>query len=171
MKRHFAPCLLLGLALALPAAAQEAGHAGHDASEAQDSHASHAAHDAHDAQADAPAFPAQRWRPDEPLSQGMQRVRAATTALAHGGHGHLDDAQVANIAAELQAAVDAMFAGCKLEPEPDAALHPLLARVLGAATALRENGFDAGALATLEQVLADYPRLFDDPAWSESQSD
>lgn len=179
MKRICTPGLLLGLALALalPAMAQDAGHTGHDAHEAQDSHAGHDAHAAqdshagHDAHAGAIQYPAQRWSPDQPLSEGMQRVRAATAALSHGDHGHLDQAQVDNIAAELQSAVDAMFAQCKLEPEPDAALHPLLARVLGAATTLRENGFDADALATLEQVLADYPRLFDDPAWSESQSD
>jgi hypothetical protein len=165
MKRPFLAGLLLGLVLALPALAQDAGHDAHDAHAAQDGHA------AHDAPTGSPAFPAQRWTPDPPLSDGMQRVRAATAALAHGGHGHLDRAQVDNIAAELQSAVEAMFAQCKLEPEPDAALHPLLARVLGAATVLREHGFDAGALATLEQVLADYPRLFDDPAWSASQSD
>ncbi|HLS84191.1 MAG TPA: DnrO protein [Arenimonas sp.] len=171
--------LLLGLALALPAAAQEHPHASHDAHPAQDSHETHDAHpaqdshetlgqDAHDAHVShgETVFPATRWSPDEPLSQGMQRVRAATLSLSHADHGHLDGAQVDAIADELQSAVEAMFAQCKLDPEPDAALHPLLARVLTAATSLREAGFDAGALAMLEQVLADYPRLFDDPAWN-----
>ena len=162
----FVPCV--------PALAGDHGHANGQDTAAQDhgvAHDAHASGDSHGARAAAAGFPARRWAPDAPLSQGMQRVRAATTALAHGGHGHLDQAQVRNIADELQSAVEAMFAQCKLDPEPDAALHPLLARVLGAATTLREKGFDAGALASLEQVLADYPRLFDDPAWSEAQSD
>ena len=64
-----------------------------------------------------------------------------------------------------------MFAECKLEPEPDAALHPLLARVLVAADTLSTSGFDADALADLQAVVARYPLLFDDPAWSASQSD
>lgn len=165
MKRICSAALLLGLALT--ATGQEGSHAGHDAHPPQHHPM---AHDA-DASRGTTDYPVVRWRPDEPLARGMQRLRAATAALSHGGHGHLDDAQVKNIAAELQSAVEAMFAQCRLEPEPDAALHPLLARVLAAATTLRERGFDAGALATLEQVLSDYPRLFDDPAWSDSQID
>lgn len=171
MKHPAATVLALALALSAPALAGEHGHeAGDDhvASSQDVAHDQHAAHAVHAASTD---LPVHRWAPDTPLTQGMQRVRAATEALAHGGHGHLDKAQVANIADELQSAVEAMFAQCKLDPEPDAALHPLLARVLGAVATLREHGFDAGALATLEQVFADYPRLFDDPAWSESQSD
>ncbi|KFL36649.1 hypothetical protein N788_03290 [Arenimonas donghaensis DSM 18148 = HO3-R19] len=129
-------------------------------------HEAHAAHEALDE-----ATPARRWLPDAPLSRGMQRVRSATETLGHGSHGHLDDAQVRGIAAELKAAVDMMFAECKLDPEPDAALHPLLARVLMASNTLSESGYDATALAELQAVVARYPLLFDDPAWSASQSD
>lgn len=142
------------------AASEAAASAGHDA---------HESHDGHVMPDD--ALPARRWTPDAPLSRGMQRVRAATATLDHGSHGHLDDAQVRNIAAELKSAVDTMFAECKLEPEPDAALHPLLARVLLAADTLSTSGFDADALADLQAVVARYPLLFDDPAWSASQSD
>ena len=39
----------------------------------------------------------------------------------------LDEAQVKAVAAELEAAVQDMIARCRLDPEPDAALHPLLA--------------------------------------------
>lgn len=129
-------------------------------------HASHAAHDTGEE-----AAPARRWTPDAPLGRGMQRVRLATAALGHGSHGHLDDAQVRNIAAELKSAVEMMFAECKLEPEPDAALHPLLARVLVASNTLSESGFDARALSELQAVVGRYPLLFDDPSWSASQSD
>lgn len=151
-------CLAL---LPLPALAGEHAHA-----QAADPHAQEATAPAHDA-----AAPATRWRPDAPLSRGMQRVRAATAALEHGEHGHLDAAQVQGIAAELRAAVDEMFANCRLEPEPDAALHPLLARVLGASRALAAGEFNQDALDELRAVLARYPVLFDDAAWSLSQSD
>ena len=142
------------------------GHEEHAAAPSEDVHEPHAAHGAIDE-----ALPARRWTPDAPLSRGMQRVRAATATLDHGSHAHLDDAQVRNIAAELKSAVDMMFAECKLEPEPDAALHPLLARVLVASNTLSESGFDADALAELQAVVARYPLLFDDPTWSASQSD
>lgn len=129
-------------------------------------HEAHAAHEALDE-----AVPVRRWRPDAPLSRGMQRVRSATETLDHGGHGHLDDDQVRGIAAELKSAVTMMFAECKLDPEPDAALHPLLARVLTASNTLSDSGYDATAVAELQAVVARYPLLFEDPAWSASQSD
>lgn len=110
------------------------------------------------------------WPADEPLSRGMARVRTATLALEHAAHVPLEPAQVRDIAAELRSATQMMFAECRLAPAPDAALHPLLATVLEAAGRL-EHGFDAGALASLQAVLARYPRLFDDAAWSASQSD
>lgn len=110
------------------------------------------------------------WPADEPLSRGMARVRAATQTLGHAAHGHLDPAQVRGIADELRSATRMMFDECRLPPAPDAALHPLLAAVLDAAGAL-DHGFDADALASLQAVVARYPRLFVDAAWSESQSD
>lgn len=155
--------LALGLALLLPLSALAGEHAH---AEAADQHAHETAASARDA-----AAPTTRWQPDAPLSRGMQRVRAATAALEHGEHGHLDAAQVQGIAAELRAAVDEMFANCRLDPEPDAALHPLLARVLTASRALSGGEFDQAALEELRAVLARYPELFADAAWSVSQSD
>lgn len=161
--------LALSLALVLAPGLGVAGVSGSDA-HAQYAHGSDALpHEAHVAAAtEESALPARRWSPDAPLSRGMQRVRAATSTLEHGSHGHLDAAQVRKIAAELKSAVETMFAQCKLEPEPDAALHPLLARVLVASNTLAEAGFDAGALAELQAVLARYPLIFDDPSWEAS---
>jgi hypothetical protein len=152
---------LLFFGLMCAAGASGAGEPRHgDAS--HDAHAPPAHHDARDQAAPA----ASRWQADEPLSRGMQRVRAATQALSHGAHGHLDVAQVRAIAGQLDAAVRDMFAQCRLDPEPDAALHPLLARVLQASARLAEGQFDPQALSWLEAVLARYPQLFEDAAWS-----
>ncbi|MCX7032379.1 MAG: hypothetical protein NT046_00175 [Arenimonas sp.] len=129
------------------------------------SHAAHAPPAEHDARGQAPAH-AVRWQADEPLSRGMQRVRTATQALAHGAHGHLERAQIQAIAGQLEAAVQDMFTQCRLEPEPDAALHPLLARVLQASARLADGRFDPQAFAELEDVLARYPQLFEDATWS-----
>ncbi|GAB2490934.1 DnrO protein [Arenimonas alkanexedens] len=143
--------------------AAQAEHAEHGA---PDAHADHLLPDGHDT---AP-LPAIRWASDAPLREGMRRVRRATQSLAHGGHGHLDSGQVQAIAAELEAAVLDMFARCKLAPEPDAALHPLLARVLDSSKKLSAGEFDPAALADLEAVLTRYPALFEDADWSEDHS-
>ncbi len=172
MSLRFLPLLMLVPALAFagghahdPSDAPAGAHAGAKAGEA-----AHAAHAPAPPAADAPLPAGAPWPADEPLSRGMARVRAATTALDHAAHGHLDPVQVKGIAAELRSAVQMMFAECRLEPAPDAALHPLLASVLDAAGAL-EQGFDARALESLQAVVARYPALFVDAAWSESQSD
>lgn len=112
------------------------------------------------------AVPAVRWQAGEPLARGMRRVRAATQSLSQGAHGRLDSAQIKGVAKELDDAVQEMFAQCRLDAEPDAALHPLLARVLQASARLASGDFDAQALAGLEAVLARYPLLFDDATWS-----
>lgn len=131
-----------------------------------DDHAN--AHDTghgHGPATDEVAAPATRWKADAPLAAGMQRIRVATQALAHGQHGHLDAAQIRALSAELRAAVRDMFANCKLAPEPDAALHPLLARVLAASESLDDGKAAAAVIAELESVLARYPQLFEDAAW------
>ena len=107
----------------------------------------------------------QRWPADAPLRAGMARISVATDALAHGQHGHLDARQVAALADELQSAVNDIIAGCKLEPAADAALHPLLGRVLSAARALREAPAATAQHGELREVLRLYPQLFEDPGW------
>jgi hypothetical protein len=153
-------CVLL-VAFMLATALARAGELPHDGA-SHGAHAPPAGHVSHDQASD----PVVRWQADEPLARGMQRLRAATRALSHGAHGHLDVAQVQAISRQLDAAVRDMFAQCRLEPEPDAALHPLLARVLQASARLAGGRFDPQALAELEAVLARYPQLFEDAAWT-----
>jgi hypothetical protein len=127
-----------------------------------------AGHDEHAAAATGPveAPPAgQRWATDAPLRAGMARVRIATHALEPLQHGPMEAAQVRAQADEIQAAVNAMFAQCHLPPQPDAALHPLLAKLLIASQALRDKPADGAPLAVLTDVLTRYPQLFDDSEW------
>lgn len=105
-----------------------------------------------------------RWLADAPLREGMGRVRTATNALTHREHGHLDLGQVQALADEIRSAVQYMFANCRLDSEPDTALHPLLARLLGASQALRDNPRDADVVPELQDVLDRYGKLFDDGA-------
>lgn len=158
MKPRISPLFIALMLVAGPLGASERPH--HPAR-----HQAHASPVVRDSPGEAFA-PAVRWQADEPLARGMQRVRAATHSLSQGAHGPLEVAQVRAVAAELDAAVQEMFALCRLAPEPDAALHPLLARVLQARARLAKGVFDAQALADLEVVLARYPLLFEDATWS-----
>lgn len=108
----------------------------------------------------------QLWQADEPLKAGMRRVRTAAMELAHLEHGALEPARTRELAVEIQAAVNDMFANCKLAPEPDAALHPLLARLLTASQALQDRPTDAAPVADVHAVLERYPQMFDDAEWA-----
>lgn len=149
---------LLGLALmaAAPFAFAQEGH---------DTHAH--GHDAH-AAAEAVPAPEKRWAVDAPLQAGMAKIRAAVDSLAHHEKGHLDAAQVTTLATTIEEQVQYLIANCKLDPKADAALHGIIGDLLAGAKALKDKPADAAPVATLRAALADYPKYFDDPAWSPS---
>lgn len=134
-----------------------------------EAHASVDAHDStHDgaiANAGGTGFPVPadhvRWTPDAPLMEGMSRVRTALAGLE--AESHPDDATVLSLAGDIDAAVDYMFANCKLPAEPDIALHAILARLMADSSALKSNPSDASPVADMHDALHNYAQLFDDP--------
>ncbi len=159
------PLLVAGLVLASATASAQHEHGVHGQP------ADHAAHHAHATHAGAHAATAPAtvaaghvpWTPDAPLVAGMARVAAAVDTLAHHEMGHLADSDALALADGIDAAIRDMFANCRLEPEPDAALHGVLARLMAATGALRANPADASPVAGMRAALADYRRLFADP--------
>ena len=169
-----APALAGGQAPTAPQ--QHAEHATHDEhatpapheqADAQTHDSAHGAHDHHAGHAAMPEVAAGhvRWPIDTALGRGMARVQAGSDALA-GLHatGTPDPARSRVIAEELRSAVNTMFAECRLPPEPDAALHRLLAQVLDAARQLADGDLGGAAATQLRTVLTRYRELFDDPA-------
>lgn len=177
--------LVAALALALGgghAIAQDAhSHAGHQAHAAHavadhaadQPHGDHGADHPHDpdhhaAHHGALEIPADHvpWTPDEPLMNGMRRVSTAVDGLAHHEMGHLDDEQVLALSGEVDAAIAYMFAHCSLEPEPDIALHGLLARLMAGTRDLKEDPASATPVAGMRAAVEDYPKLFEDPEFA-----
>jgi len=142
--------VVLGAGLALPS-----GRA-----MAQDQHQ----HDAASEAAAAP-IPATRYQPDAPLRAGMRTVHQTVAELVHAEKGHMGTAMIRDRAGTIESAVVEMFANCKLEPTPDAALHGILVPLLGAAQALKANPADTAPVARMRDIIAAYPRYFDDPGW------
>lgn len=110
--------------------------------------------------------PRQRWATDAPLRKGMAEIRTAVDALRHYEHGSIGPEQAATLATAVEAQVAYLVANCRLEPEADAALHAIIARLMQGAAALKADATDMAAVATLRQALEDYPRQFDDPGWT-----
>jgi hypothetical protein len=128
---------------------------------AQAEHHAHAAHGAAPELAEG-----QRWATDAPLREAMLRIRDGVAASAPAFHASALSADAARaLAAAVEADVQFMIANCRLEPEPDAALHALIGRMLGAAEALRAGPLSADGLPRLEAALNDYGSAFDHPGW------
>lgn len=181
-----AAALGLGLALTPSAArAQDGTHSHTEHQHAEHQQTSSAAADAHghdahsdvahahaDHHSDTAAMPIPadhvKWEPDAPLMEGMRRMRDAMTGLHHHELGHLNDTQVDQLATQVDEAAAYMFANCKLEAEPDVALHGVLARLMAGAEALHADPADPAPVADMSAALADYPRLFDDPGFAQA---
>ncbi len=134
-------------------------HMDEEAQHATDEHADHAATVA------LPTPPATPWASDAPLREGMRRMHQAVNALEHAEHGHLDAAQTTAVTQQVQDAANFMFANCKLTPEPDAALHGLLATLMTGAAAIKANPADTSPAASMREAVALYPRMFEDATW------
>ncbi|WP_222565247.1 DnrO protein [Novilysobacter antarcticus] len=166
----------IGLGLALSPSAVQAqdsthSHAQHQQAKpaAADAH-KHAAHADHHADTAVMTIPADhvKWEPDAPLMEGMRRMRDAMAGLHHHEMGHLDEAQVDQLATQVDEAAAYMFANCTLDAEPDVALHAVLARLMAGAEALHGDPADPSPVADMTAALADYPKLFDDPGFAEA---
>ena len=127
--------------------------------------ASEAAHAGHGeaARAEPPVPPAgQRWQADAALTRGMQQLRELSLDLERLPD-RADAATLATFGERIEHTVHKLFAECRLEPEPDAALHAMLVEVLDARRQLGSAQPDAAAAqVTLERVLRQYREHFVD---------
>lgn len=126
--------------------------------------AQHSAHHPAAAPAAQAATPAVRYATDAPLRKGMADIRTAVGMLEHAEHGHLDATQVRNLAGNIERSIGTIIAECKLAPEADAALHGVIGGLGQGIAALKEDPSNLAPVAGMRAALADYARMFDDPA-------
>lgn len=129
-----------------------------DAQKGADEHAAHAT-------AGAPALPSTPWASDAPLREGMRRMHQAVVTLGHAENGHLDATQTTAAAQHVQDAANYMITNCKLAPEPDAALHGVLATLMTGAAAIKGDPANTTPVASMRDAVALYPRMFEDAKW------
>lgn len=108
----------------------------------------------------------QRWASNAPLRQGMTAIREAVVQALHADTSRALSAAEANrLADTIRTQVDYLVAYCVLAPEPDAALHGLLGKLLEGAEGLRQNPADEAALDAIVTALKEYPVYFDHAGW------
>lgn len=151
--------MLLAFALLVPSAGVASEDAAQTPSKPPDPHDHHAAPAIPDAATPA-ATPHSAWSTDAPLREGMARIEAARRTARAG-----DEGTTTALAATIDAAIAHMIANCRLEPDADAALHPILGELANAASTLRSRAGDEVALSTIDASLAAYASRFDHPGF------
>lgn len=144
--------ILAAIVLLIGAAVLVKHHwSGHNSEGHEHDHADHAQHADHNTTMKLNG--GQRWATDEALRTGMQRIHVATRQNSP------DLAQI------IRQQVDYLIANCKLEPEADATLHGIIARLLAGADALEKNPASIEGMENIRQALHQYPEYFDHPGW------
>jgi hypothetical protein len=152
--------LVLAVACGREEAGPELDSAGVASSESQAAHM-------HESDATAPVLAeGERWATDEPLRASMLKIRAGVEATMPAYQsGTLDANQAQSLGAMVEQNVTYMIQNCKLEPEPDAALHVLIGRMLTASAAMKKDPASPAGWPELRAVLHDYAAAFDHPGW------
>jgi hypothetical protein len=149
--------ILLAAALA---AASLAGcsRGGDTTSAAPVAHDAQDPHDAHGTQEVAVARPeGGLWPTDEALRAGMSRIEAAVEQASVP----LSGEHAGELARTVEENVTFIVKNCKLPPEPDAALHVLIGRMMTAASQLKDETTSGAGVAQLVRALHDYRATFD----------
>lgn len=110
-----------------------------------------------------------KWATDEPLRNGMGRIRGLVEPrLDAAHHGKLGAEQYRDLAAQVEAEVGTIVANCRLEPKADAMLHLVIADLLEGADAMAGKNAklrsDQGLVKVVTALNA-YGRHFDHPGF------
>lgn len=104
----------------------------------------------------------QRWETDEPLRTAMSGIREDVAKSLPAYHEmRLQPTDAEALAVAVEGNVNYMIANCELAPEPDAVLHVMIGRMMGAVAAMRANPASADGMPQLVSVVNDYQATFD----------
>lgn len=123
----------------------------------------HKHHDEYKAEANV-SKPAKKFATDESLRVRMTAVLNTMKAMHDSGA----KVNLAETGAQIEATVQDIFKKCKLEPEADAAIHPILAELLKGAD-LFKKGREKEGNEIIHNALLRYEDFFDHPGWSHSK--
>jgi hypothetical protein len=104
----------------------------------------------------------QKWQTDQPLREGMERIRGLVIVASPTGSASDMEA----LANGIQQQVDYLIAHCKLQPAADETLHVMIADLLEGADLVTKKNDPPGGIAVMRKALEAYPKYFDQAGWS-----
>ena len=110
-----------------------------------------------------------KWATDDPLRQGMTKIRNAVAAKLPAVHrGNMSAGQYDALGAEIDTQIAHIVQNCKLDPKADEALHVILADLIEGNETLQGKKAKQARSAGVERVVSSldrYGRYFDHPGW------
>jgi hypothetical protein len=110
-----------------------------------------------------------KWATDEPLREGMGRIRGLVEPQLGAAHaGKLTPAQYRELATQVETEVGGIVANCKLEPKADAMLHLVIADIGAGTDAMAGKDAKTGpalGLVKVAQAVNQYGNHFDHPGF------
>lgn len=111
-----------------------------------------------------------KWATDDPLRQGMTRLRNAVAAKLPAVHsGKMSSAQYDALGGQIDTQIAYIVQNCKLDPKADATLHVILAGLTEGTEILRgkkpAHKRSEGVLKVVHS-LEQYGGHFDHPGWT-----
>lgn len=103
----------------------------------------------------------QKWETDQPLRQGMERIRVLVGAANPAG----GPSEMTALAKGIQQQVDDLIAKCKLPPAADGTLHAMIADFLEGADLVANKNDPQRGIAVMQKALETYPKYFDHAGW------
>lgn len=107
-----------------------------------------------------------RWTIDESLHTGMTSLKREIEVSLEAIHNNQFSAvQYQELAGSLNDHLNFLFKNCKLEPQADAQLHILLAKIMGGVEQIKSNDNQKQGVVLIIQSLQEYPVYFEDSNW------
>ena len=110
-----------------------------------------------------------KFTADEALAMRMGKVQKTSEGIAARNAAGITKPELEKAGREITSLVHDIFKSCKLEPEADAAIHPLLADILQGASLLVNGKYSEGH-KKIHHAFMSYEKLFEHQHEAHSES-
>ena len=114
--------------------------------------------------------PDKKFIADEALKERMNSILSAMQELNKTGSASEKKKKVVTTGGRVESVVQDIFKNCKLVPDADAAIHPILAEILEGANLLKK-GDEKNGHERIHKALLKYGDNFEHSGWNHNRSE
>jgi hypothetical protein len=114
--------------------------------------------------------PDKKFIADEALKERMNSILSAMQKLSKTGSASEKKKKVVTTGSRVESVVQDIFKSCKLAPDADGAIHPILAEILEGAYLLKK-GDEKNGHEKIHKALLKYGDNFEHPGWNHNHTE